>query len=415
MDLPQELVEAIVSEVADNDKESLKAFSLTASAFRGPSQRALWHRLNISIGASADSIPRLQPIQGFVSVSNVIRKLDETPFIARCVRTLALNGASGSSSEKWVVEQIAMLQRILERLDGVTTVNLFGMDASLAVLQILPAFCARCPNGHLQNLALARVRNIPPAIIFRIFSCTKRLFISSCDVASQAETLLPGTIPPSILTDLSLTKSSRVSALLALPASLLHLPVLESLQFILSLEPQSILCRACARTLQRLDLICFGMSDTEHGSTVTFPPDMPSLRAVKFSVAFTDLRSATWLPNTLSALLADTRAPQLVSIELNVVLSFRLPPPIREELLPHLDGLLVQHPARPVVLWTLGAPAIHWQHGLRLEVDHLEQQVRSGMPRADAEGRFRISLVRHKFTHSHHARWFNSFVHSSSL
>ncbi|KAJ7062491.1 hypothetical protein C8F01DRAFT_1134319 [Mycena amicta] len=389
-DLPQELVDAIVVHVAgDDDQESLKACSLTSSAFRDPSQRALWRQ--ITINPSTPTITQLPASFPSVSVDTAVRKLDETPHIARCVNTLLL---PMGHAEEWLPERMAMLQRILEQLDGVTTVTIGGKYSHPGVLRLILAFCSRCPNGHLQNLTLAT--QVPHSFVLHLFSCAKNLFISRSYITPDNETGLPrDDVPPSILTDLTLSIYPTFYEFLALPESLARFPALERLSFALHHDRPTIMARACAHTLQRLDLNCTRMSLAVYGSesSVVFPPDMPSLRAVKFLLPGADLRRMTWLPATLSALLAHTNTPQLASIELrvssaSVPLPWRTTVTVSEELLPHLDGLLVHHVARPAVLWHLGTGVA--REDLRVGFEAFEQCVRQGMPRAEEDGRLPV-------------------------
>ncbi|KAJ7052206.1 hypothetical protein C8F01DRAFT_1171290 [Mycena amicta] len=299
----------------------------------------------------------------------------------------------------WAKKQMATLERILERLDGVTSVSIFGTHVAPDMFQLLLAFCSRCPNGHVQDLNLNGIIDIPLTVLLQIFSCTRRLVIDHGDVAAEGETALPSdNNPPSILTDLLLMGTySDFDAFLALPRSLPHFPALERLCFPLAPDTQTILCHACAQTLQWLDVECDDMSD-EESISVVFPPDMPSLRAMTFYLAFEAQSSTTWLPNTLSALLADTRAPQLASIEFSAACMSAAPAPwgsitpeallltLREAWLPHLDGLLARHPARPAVRWTLRI--LMTDQKTRAEfIESLAQRVRRGMPKANEAGR----------------------------
>ncbi|KAJ6493219.1 hypothetical protein C8R45DRAFT_1136244, partial [Mycena sanguinolenta] len=114
-DLPQELVDAILSEV--DDLASLKARSLVESRFRVPSQRILLDRITLSGLSKVDQ----SHLENYGAVRTL---LEESPQIATYITTLKLRLHLPSVDMQAV--DTDSLQRVLRHLVNVRQFTLHG-------------------------------------------------------------------------------------------------------------------------------------------------------------------------------------------------------------------------------------------------------------------------------------------------
>ncbi|KAJ7495782.1 hypothetical protein B0H11DRAFT_2389379 [Mycena galericulata] len=117
--LPQELVEAILTEKAD--AESLKSCALVASNFREPSQRVLFHSLTV------DTYQKMSMTSTF---------LTESPYIGKYIRRFAIRLTQKQSLP---LETIALILTQLQKVQHLTIAGSFPSKFAATPLPALPS------------------------------------------------------------------------------------------------------------------------------------------------------------------------------------------------------------------------------------------------------------------------------------
>ncbi|KAJ7479058.1 hypothetical protein FB451DRAFT_1240506 [Mycena latifolia] len=170
--VPQELIDAIVNEV--EDAKALKACSLTASAFREPSQRMLIHSLTLSRHASRPS------------ANAWCARLTESPRIARYITTVTIY----LSFEDTKPPAVHTLQTIFARLMNVRRcVFSSGHDYFCPWEDLTPVAQVVVDFIQSQKLAELNVRyfaNLPPSVLACFLSAAPKISFLSVQVDTDA-------------------------------------------------------------------------------------------------------------------------------------------------------------------------------------------------------------------------------------
>ncbi|KAJ7654292.1 hypothetical protein B0H17DRAFT_1214387 [Mycena rosella] len=315
--VPHELIAAIVDELED-DRESLKACSMVATAFCPPSQRhlfrSMWlHRANWQFYTVAQQAPHRGTSIPSGTIRRVSSLLSESPHLAIYVRDLTID-LPDSADEDVPLEQI--LQAVLN-LERFVISGLFVRWGDLP-LPLASAILDIFARPALERLHLLNMQGVPAPAVLRVLSFVRVLSIDHTTFAEEDEgssesawplsaprlhhLILSTSIPPTY----ALMLSPRAPRLTHLKKVLLRVDI--------SARPHAErLLSSIADTLEELELDCGDLSSPLH------LPNLPNLRSLTLRI-FRGL--ARHLPNgfaqTLSAL------PRIAALTLIFAIQTRL-------------------------------------------------------------------------------------------
>ena len=173
--LPQELIDSIISQL--NDRKSLKACSLVASPFVLPSQRLLFHTIDLDT-------PTLTPRNLKIYV-RFLRILTLNPLLGTYVRSLRLGDDSDNfgSSRSWTAHKnLPQLLQLLPRLEAFTlTFNSCEIQWTSIPEDVRAAFVRLFRLPTLQAISLEVIRGFPLQLLFGR-TPLKQLSLSFVDV-----------------------------------------------------------------------------------------------------------------------------------------------------------------------------------------------------------------------------------------
>ena len=200
--LPQELIDVIINQV--DDRKTLKACSLVASSFVCPSQRLLFHTVDLD---NAILTPRKKAYARF------LRLLTLNPLLGTYVRSLRLGDDSEDFgfSRSWIIhaKKLPQLFRLLPQLEIFSlTFNSDEMNWKSIPADIRSAFERLFYLPTVQTVSLEFIRGFPPQLLFGLMHL-KQLSLSFVDVDANGihcplavselrELHLRGTPPPTI-------------------------------------------------------------------------------------------------------------------------------------------------------------------------------------------------------------------------
>jgi hypothetical protein len=200
--LPQELIDVIINQV--DDRKTLKACSLVASSFVCPSQRLLFHTVDLD---NAILTPRKKAYARF------LRLLTLNPLLGTYVRSLRLGDDSEDFgfSRSWIIhaKHLPQLFQLLPWLEIFSlTFNSDDRSWKSIPADIRAAFERLFYLPTVQAVSLEFIRGFPPQLLFDLMRL-KRLSLSFVDVDANdihfhlavselRELHLRGTPPPTI-------------------------------------------------------------------------------------------------------------------------------------------------------------------------------------------------------------------------
>ena len=260
--LPQELIDAIIYQV--DDRKTLNACSLVASSFVFPSQRHIFHTIDLDAPASRKK-----------AYARFLRLLTINPHLGMYVRSLRLGDDSDDfgSSRSWIIhaKNLPQFFQLLPRLESFSlTFNSDEMDWKSIPAEIRSAFGRLFRLPTLQAISLEFICGFPPHLLFGL-KHLKQLSLSCVDVDSSEvyshsvselrQLHLRGTPPPTIavisrclsespptLRELAITPTlepgfcSAISELMiAVGSNITHFEWLPSLHFCAYFFPPNIL------------------------------------------------------------------------------------------------------------------------------------------------------------------------------
>ncbi|KAJ6494046.1 hypothetical protein C8R47DRAFT_1118183 [Mycena vitilis] len=283
-DVPQELIDKIVEQVSE---DSLRACSLTATAFVTSSQRRLFRWMSLR------DLPAYQ---------RTGRLLAASPHLGKYIRFLAL-GIHQLPRDYELLKDILALLPEIERLsiEGHSVADI-TRNQSLVDLFARPT---------IRALGLSCVVNVPSSLILRAFSSFEEVLLSSITLAKveEGEATVTGGLPsPDTIWNLGVLGEEmpegkdEYSLLFFLlhPARIGMLQNLRRLSVVMPPVPQRALAGftsllvACSGTLEYLEL------------ELEAPPAyLPSLPAMKSLELWFDV-GLTTTPDTLLSIVADT-------------------------------------------------------------------------------------------------------------
>ena len=173
--LPQELIDVIINQV--DDRKTLKACSLVASSFVCPSQRLLFHTVDLD---NVVPTPRKKAYARF------LRLLTLNPVLGTYVRSLRLGDGPEDFglSRSWIVnaKNLPQLFQFLPRLEIFSlTFNSDERDWKSIPADIRSAFEHLFYLPTVQAVSLDFIRGFPPQLLFGLMRL-KRLSLSFVDV-----------------------------------------------------------------------------------------------------------------------------------------------------------------------------------------------------------------------------------------
>ncbi|KAJ7740257.1 hypothetical protein DFH07DRAFT_839378 [Mycena maculata] len=363
--IPADLLEAIADEIPDY--ASLKAFSLTGSSFRAPSQRILLRTKKLKIPA--------------VSAEKILDFLEESPHVAGYVRALELT-----------------LLPTLAALPSLTyTEEVLGKFKNMAHLTIINPYRCRWVDGSgmsliildfirrqtLQSLHLSSFDQLP-ANLFPFFLSSAPT-VTLLKVSAETDSSRLGddvTIPVlSKVESLALYYTADLGEVLLSPRCSPHLQNLRRFWGPLGFQFTRDIIGASSNTLQE---ICFDGIDIGISPPISpFPlPDLPSLRFLKVVIRPGE-RDTQWLVEMICSMLK-------VAVESVYVLflaryaSFVLSDRTMDTLNEALRG-------------RVHLPWLRWGIYYKAEGDELLDNFRAaverGIPRAHSVGRLSVERV----------------------
>ncbi|KAF7347189.1 hypothetical protein MVEN_01473700 [Mycena venus] len=386
--VPQELVDAIVSEI--DDVPSLKACALTGSVFRDPSQRILLRSLSLN--------------QDFRGSSTL---LDESPHVNAYIICLTIRLDWNPS-----VTDIERFQEILVKLAIVRQCIMSGMGEEFRVGYHTPTFPSALlcflRRQPLQELNVLHWYNVPPAVILRFLATAPMVSFFNVYVNEDTEVPTPDAQQSSAkpLEELIFEiNANSVRMLFTQPRFKSHTKALRRLSLVARFDPSNSLIFDTADTLQHIRLDLGGFT----AGVLPLPP-LPLLRSAEFLLLFY-VNPTPWFSDLILATLS--ASPLLT----NIVISFF---PLRNDrsgvpgalldatLLATLDAALVAHPARPTIRWRLDfMPDFHEPTGAE---SLFVAGVQSGMPKAHKEKRLTFERCEDDVDELAYRKRFSEFI-----
>ncbi|KAJ6457835.1 hypothetical protein C8R47DRAFT_168307 [Mycena vitilis] len=307
-DLPQELINAIVDEV--DDENDLPSCSLAARAFVDPSQRRMFRGLSLRWDLGWDSLDR------------ALAFLRHSPHLAPHFREVTLDVPMDAKNQ-------GTLEAILRMLGNIEHLVIEGRGVIWQ--QLSPALALAIHNlsiiPSLQRLHVFRIGDIPSSLVLQAASSVRVLSLYSVDVRSGQR---PWDIGPLRLQSLSLPFWPSAPLLLRCCQSLLAARTLRRLAVYVDVQRHyRILTAASSSHLRHLELECRAFL------TPLDLPHLPSLRTLALSFTVTVLNNGprVWiLPDLLGPTITSLPAvaPDLDTLILTVLIS-------REKCLPWQD------------------------------------------------------------------------------
>lgn len=223
---PQELIDVIINQV--DDRKTLEACSLVASSFVCPSQRLLFHTVDLDLAIRTP--PRKKAYARF------LRLLTLNPLLGTYVRSLRLgDGLEGFGFSRSWISSAKNLPQLFQLLPGLEIFSLtFNSDEKnwkSIPADIRSAFERLFYLPTLQAVSLEYIYEFPPQLLFKLMRL-KQLSLSIVDVDANdtnyylavsglRELHLRGT-PPSTIAAITrcLTRSSPTLRRLAITPTL---------------------------------------------------------------------------------------------------------------------------------------------------------------------------------------------------
>ncbi|KAJ6457837.1 hypothetical protein C8R47DRAFT_1328374 [Mycena vitilis] len=343
-DLPQELINAIVDEV--DDENDLPSCSLAARAFVDPSQRRMFRGLSLRWDLGWDSLDRA--LAWIILFGNPVSAILiwEPGFSTRVPRNPVTAEAYADPAETAARRHVDIfmevtldvpmdaknqgtLEAILRMLGNIEHLVIEGRGVIWQ--QLSPALALAIHNlsiiPSLQRLHVFRIGDIPSSLVLQAASSVRVLSLYSVDVRSGQR---PSDIGPLRLQSLSLPFWPSAPLLLRCCQSLLAARTLRRLAVYVDVQRHyRILTAASSSHLRHLELECRAFL------TPLDLPHLPSLRTLALSFTVTVLNNGprVWiLPDLLGPTITSLPAvaPDLDTLILTVLIS-------REKCLPWQD------------------------------------------------------------------------------
>ncbi|KAJ7473264.1 hypothetical protein FB451DRAFT_1248873 [Mycena latifolia] len=280
--VPHELIGAIVDELED-DRASLKACSVVASAFCSPSQRHLFHSMWLHRANWQFYTVEQQALHRGTSIpSGTIRRasslLSSAPHLATYVRDLTID-LPDSADEDIPLEHVLQAVPNLERFI-ISGLVVRWDDLSLPLASAILGIFAR---PGLERLHLLNMRDVPAPAVMGVLASVKVLSIHHTTFTEEVVVSSESRKPPtaSRLQHLILSTSLPSTYGLILAA---HAPRLSHLKKLLlrvdtnaRLHAERLLS-SIANTLEELELDCGELSSPFN------LPHLPNLRSVTIGI-----------------------------------------------------------------------------------------------------------------------------------
>ncbi|KAJ7875594.1 hypothetical protein B0H14DRAFT_2715767 [Mycena olivaceomarginata] len=305
--IPQELVEVVLVDFDPvEDRDSLRAISLTATNFAGPAQRILFRSLDVR----AYEVLGWQP-----TFERALNLFDASPHISPYVKDLTIR-----LPLKAALQHHNVLERLLPYFSGVRRFILDGVGVSWDDLQpgLQSALSAFLLRSSLEKLHLIHISNLPVAVVTIAAQTTPVLSLRNVFIDRSVE-ISPvsageSTPPPLPCLNYLMLSSphgmqSHLVQELILPSCAANLRRLVVEQSAFSME----LLRAIAPTLTDLSLNCTG---TRTPFTLPLLPHLVTLE-LQVAPSWESILPA-WLPATLAAL--SDAAPALHTLTVRIAL-----------------------------------------------------------------------------------------------
>ncbi|KAJ7463647.1 hypothetical protein FB451DRAFT_458062 [Mycena latifolia] len=339
--IPQELIDAIVSEV--DDKDCLKACSVVSSSFRGASQRILLSSLTLN---------------GHLD-STVCTLLAESPHIVAYIKYLKIKLPPSHHHNP---SEIQSLQLVLAKLTAVQECIVTGVypDARWADLnpKLSSALLDFITRQSLRSLRLSIIKDIPRTVFHHLIVSVPMLSFFQTYIEEAVDgSLADGPPPSSSIESLLLDpQSTSVSTLLTRPQFAAHTANLCRLSIVLG-DGMSMIW-ATARTLQHIRLDCTRLNAAHLRFRRQFPA-LPALRSLEIVLHFSQQMAPCFI-DIISRILASDAHSKPATIN-EIIVTF-CPTPMSPEpdfsarvftLPAALEKYLLSHPAVPRIRWRL--------------------------------------------------------------
>ncbi|KAJ7181490.1 hypothetical protein C8R43DRAFT_1101343 [Mycena crocata] len=362
--IPQELVDAILSEV--DDSKTLEACSLTVSNWRDTSQRCLLHSLTVG----GDHWARTYSAAG--------EMFAQSPRIAGYITSISFQFVRPPSD-------ITTLQALFDKLVNVRRCTLRGTGSGCPwneiVAPLFPWVLGFLRQQELSELHVMFFGRISRAQLAILLTCASTLSFYDVGVARVTDSSVDvgglGTSIPK-MEQLLVPGSHTVSDAISQPQFAPYRANLRRLGLTPSPQYSRALILSTASTLQHLRLDC---TSTVH--ILSAIPVLPSLRALEVVIGFGEQNTAH-LVKLLSALL-----PSVPTTLEEIILTYSSHWRAFKSSDKHyaaLDLLLVKcHPAVPRVRWRLELEEEGEE--ARRQLSHVTRLVKLALPKLHAKGK----------------------------
>ncbi|KAJ7627053.1 hypothetical protein FB45DRAFT_1082115 [Roridomyces roridus] len=359
--LPEELIGTIIQYV--EDQESIKSCALTATLFREPSQRILWHIWRF--GGDGDDANAYQTLYSM---------FDESPHLSQYIRiaTFCLPPPDR------VLSQIDYLQPLLAKFTHLRHFLLASdegqiewRDLSPRISEALVVFLA---SQTLEALHICSIDHFPLDLMALTLSASAT--VGFIDVSVGEDPHMIDAQRPMCVENLILSENSRdVAEALIRPQFASCISRLRRLWIRIEWEQE--LSGILASAGSQLEEICFASSDRT--LDLKLFPALPALRFARIQLHLAAPYQRSWLVDAMRALLASP-AVEVITIEIS--------DPTIGRLLIALDALapLLRTGFAPVLQWELDVEDYHDDAGARL-VDEFRERVASTLPEMYRVGR----------------------------
>ncbi|KAF7310122.1 hypothetical protein MIND_00385600 [Mycena indigotica] len=374
--LPLELFALVVENLSYRD--CLHNCALAASVFLHPCQKRLYDQLSLTTsiddGAVLPVKEALRSLRPVHTYADAARHFAAAPHLAGYVATVYLAMSALESESGDAIETAEMVSALLAGLTGVRRCCLLALREEAVVWATVAGGMRDAllgwllAQGTLEKIMVSGIWGLPRAALHVLLGASPSLHILQGDVdhadgpsTEEAEWMrrVDATDTRVMLLELSVATSPTINRVLQQPEFAQYLNHLEVLDTTIDATPLSTVCFASAATLDTLKLDCI---QTTHDHLVRFPPSLPQLLNLRFTVGLhhlagdddSPLSDLRFLPQLLRTLGEDTSCPKLRTITFIVLLP-RFMMPLSEQMLRQLDEAL--HALRSLALarWLLVA------------------------------------------------------------
>ncbi|KAJ7784921.1 hypothetical protein DFH07DRAFT_1054437 [Mycena maculata] len=370
VDLPQELIAAVASEI--QDAKSLKQFALTASAFLETCQRILFSSVKL-IGFPFSKYQELHDLfMASPHIPGYITKFHLAFFL------------------RVGFPDVQILRNILSRLLNVRTFTFEGAMGSswVDVGAVAPAVVEFIQRPHVAQLHFVGLSGGVPLDVLQLLLCSVRsLSFSAVGVlrGDGNDTITKVPPMPPILQKLVMEQSDDICGTIARPEFAASLANVRKFGRTMLRSYDNSFINMTAHNLEQILFVCYSPRDAR---ILPLPP-LEALHTINLRLRHYD--SIEWLLASLSTI-SGSCPPNLEEISIAYPVSYDPSTPFPSEAMGTMDRQLAVFPGVRRIVWLLDSPGSHG--GDIEEYEMFLEVMKLGLPTLNAQGRLIVGCWR---------------------